>query len=215
MSSFAGNSGSFCIFPSFFAQNVIRSKKRKGGLFVKKKRILSDFALLSIFYVVLGAILLGWPELSGRVICYAFGAVLIVTGLLRGARYFLRDEQQGMARRDLAAAVTLCAGGIFLLARPDTILSLLPFAFGLLLIAGCGGKLQAAADLKRIGSGLWIPALVLGLLSLVLGAVLLVQPFTAAMVLSRFIGASVILEGLENLAAQPIFQRRLDEHYSD
>ena len=182
---------------------------------MKKKRILSDFALLSIFFVVLGAILLGWPELSGRMICYAFGAVLIVAGLLRGVRYFLRDEQQGMARRDLAAAVTLCAGGIFLLARPDTVLSLLPFAFGLLLIAGCGGKLQAAADLKRIGSGLWIPALVLGLLSLALGVVLLVQPFTAAMVLSRFIGASVILEGLENLAAQPIFQRRLDEHYSD
>lgn len=113
---------------------------------MKKKRILSDFALLSIFYVVLGAILLGWPELSGRMICYAFGAVLIVAGLLRGVRYFLRDEQQGMARRDLAAAVTLCAGGIFLLARPDTVLSLLPFAFGLLLIAGCGGKLQAAAD---------------------------------------------------------------------
>ena len=179
---------------------------------MKKKRILSDFALLSIFYVVLGAILLGWPELSGRMICYAFGAVLIVAGLLRGVRYFLRDEQQGMARRDLAAAVTLCAGGIFLLARPDTVLSLLPVAFGLLLVAG---KLQAAADLKRIGSGLWIPALVLGLLSLALGVVLLVQPFTAAMVLARFIGASVILEGLENLAAQPIFQRRLDEHYGD
>lgn len=55
----------------------------------------------------------------------------------------------------------------------------------------------------------------LGLLSLALGVVLLVQPFTAAMVLARFIGASVILEGLENLAGQPIFQRRLDEHYGD
>ena len=55
---------------------------------MKKKRIVSDLTLISLFYVALGVILLGWPELSSRIICYAFGGVLTVSGILRIVRYF-------------------------------------------------------------------------------------------------------------------------------
>ena len=101
---------------------------------MKKKRLLSDFTLISLFYVLLGVILLGWPETSARIICYAFGAVIAVAGVLRVLRYFFRDKYNGMMRRDLAVGLVLVSAAAFLILRPDAVVSLLPFVFGLLLL---------------------------------------------------------------------------------
>ena len=55
----------------------------------------------------------------------------------------------------------------------------------------------------------------IGISLVVLGIILLCQPFGSAMILTRFIGVSIIVEGVENLAALPIFDRKLQDHYSD
>ena len=103
---------------------------------MKKNRVLSDFTLISLFYVALGVILLGWPELSSRIICCAFGGVLAVAGLLRAAHYFFRDRYETMLRRDLSVGLVLLAAGAFLIVRMDTVISFLPFVFGLMLLGG-------------------------------------------------------------------------------
>lgn len=182
---------------------------------MKRNRILSDFALISLFYVALGVILLGWPELSSRIICCAFGGVLIAAGLLRGARYFFRDRYEAMLRRDLSVGLILLAVGLFLIVRMDTVISFLPFVFGLMLLGGCAGKVQTSLDLRRAGSRLWIASLAMAAVSLALGVILLCQPFESAMVLTRFIGVAITLEGAENLAALPVFDRQIDAYYED
>ena len=97
--------------------------------------------------------------------------------------------------------------------RPDAVVSLLPFVFGLLLLAGCAGKIQTAADLFRIKASGWFVPLIMAGVSLVLGIVLLCQPFESAMVLTRFIGVAIIVEGAENLTSLPIFERRIQDYY--
>ena len=180
---------------------------------MKKKRLLSDFTLISLFYVLLGVILLGWPETSARIICYAFGAVIAVAGVLRVLRYFFRDKYNGMMRRDLAVGLVLVSAAAFLILRPDAVVSLLPFVFGLLLLAGCAGKIQTAADLRRIQAPGWFVPLIMAAVWLALGIVLLCQPFQSAMVLTRFIGVAIIVEGAENLTSLPIFERRIQDFY--
>ena len=117
---------------------------------MKSKRLLDDLTILSLFYVALGAVLLGWPEVSSQIICCAFGAVLAVAGAVRIVRYFIKDKLDGLIRRDLAVGLSLVIAGVFLLVRPDSVLSLLPLLFGLLLLGGGASKLQTAVDLRRI-----------------------------------------------------------------
>ena len=107
----------------------------------------------------------------------------------------------------------LMAAGGFLILRMDAVISLLPFVFGLMLLGGCAGKLQTAVDLRRVGSGMWLASLLMAAVSLALGIVLLCQPFESAMVLTRFIGVAITLEGAENLAALPIFDRQIQDFY--
>ena len=97
----------------------------------------------------------------------------------------------------------------------DTVISFLPFVFGLMLLGGCAGQIQTALDLRRVGAQMWLVSLIMAGVSLVLGIVLLCQPFQSAMVLTRFIGVSITLEGAENLAALPVFERRIHDYYED
>ena len=111
--------------------------------------------------------------------------------------------------------LVLLAAGAFLIVRMDTVISFLPFVFGLMLLGGCAGKIQTALDLRRVGTQMWLASLLMAGISLVLGIVLLCQPFQSAMVLTRFIGVSITLEGAENLAALPVFERRIHDYYED
>ena len=144
---------------------------------------------------------------------YGFSRGTVNAGLLRAARYFLRDRYETMMRRDLSVGLILMAAGGFLILRMDAVISLLPFVFGLMLLGGCAGKLQTAVDLRRVGSGMWPASLLMAAVSLALGIVLLCQPFESAMVLTRFIGVAITLEGAENLAALPIFDRQIQDFY--
>ena len=167
----------------------------------------------TILYLILGIVLILWPTIVMDIICYAFGAVIAAAGLLRVLRYFFRDKYNGMMRRDLAVGLVLVSAAAFLILRPDAVVSLLPFVFGLLLLAGCAGKIQTAADLRRIQAPGWFVPLIMAAVSLALGIVLLCQPFQSAMVLTRFIGVAIIVEGAENLTSLPIFERRIQDFY--
>ena len=146
-----------------------------------------------------------WAEFS--FMKNAFLAVLLITPLFGLVGTMVVNNRMSFFSDALGhSALTGIAIGV-LLGVDNYLLSMLGFAL-----------LFALGISAVIGSGVSSADTIIGVFSstgLALGVVLLVQPFTAAMVLARFIGASVILEGLENLAAQPIFQRRLDEHYGD
>ena len=181
---------------------------------MKSRRLLDDLTILSLFYVALGAVLLGWPEVSSQIICCAFGAVLAVAGAVRIVRYFIKDKLDGLIRRDLAVGLSLVIAGVFLLVRPDSVLSLLPLLFGLLLLGGGASKLQTAVDLRRIDSSYWVYALIMALVTAGLGAALLCQPFSDPLTATRFIGVSILVEGAENLAAFSVFRRKLQDYYA-
>ena len=56
-----------------------------------------------------------------------------------------------------------------------------------------------AADLKRIGDRFWWYALIAALLSFMLGALAITRPVFIAAVLTQFVGASLLIEGVLDL----------------
>ena len=48
----------------------------------KVKQIKFNFVVAAILYIVLGLVLLLWPDTSSSVICYAIGAVLLIHGVI-------------------------------------------------------------------------------------------------------------------------------------
>lgn len=163
------------------------------------RAILASQTALSIAYLVFGVILLCKPGLSGTLICSVLGAGALVFGIVKLVSYWRLREMGGLFQIDLVLGVVFAAVGIFTLVRPDVILSILPIVLGIALVLAALSKLQRSFQLKSAGFPRWTSVLVTGILTGVLGAVLLVNPFAAATTMIRCIGLGVIVDGASEL----------------
>lgn len=156
--------------------------------------------LPSLAFLVLGVLLLVMPQTSLLWICYAFGAVVLVTGIVCLIQY-ARVRGSGFAAPFLlVGGVITAALGLFTLAQPQTVASFLPVVFGLfILVEGCS-RIGAALDLAKRKADKWWVLLLLSLLSIALGLLLLFDPFEAAVSAVMLCGVLLIVEGALSLA---------------
>ena len=156
--------------------------------------------VLSIAFIALGLLLLIMPETSLLWLCYAFGAVVLITGIVCLVQYARLRGSGFAAPFFLVAGVITAALGLFTLAQPQVVASFLPVVFGLfILIDGCS-RIGTAVELARRQADRWWLVLLFSVLSIALGILLLVNPFGTAVSVVMLCGVLLIIEGAVNLA---------------
>ena len=132
----------------------------------------SGMMLMSIAYIVLGLMLLIMPETSLLWICYAFGVVVLITGIVCLIQY-ARIRGTGFTAPFMLVGGVITAGlGIFTLAKPQVVTSFLPIVFGIFIVVDGLSRIGTAIDLaKRKGQKWWV-VLLLSIVSLLCGALL-------------------------------------------
>ena len=85
--------------------------------------------VLSIAFIALGLLLLIMPETSLLWLCYAFGAVVLITGIVCLVQYARLRGSGFAAPFFLVAGVITAALGLFTLAQPQVVASFLPVVF--------------------------------------------------------------------------------------
>lgn len=181
-----------------------------------KKRNADFYSLLlSVFYVLLGLVLIIWPEHSAMTICYAIGGLFLLAGMFYIISYFMRNHYSAMLGQSLAIGLVLLVIGIFILLHAENILKAMPFMVGVLLVFDSATKIQAALDLRRGGFARWNMPLIIGALTAIFGIVLIWNPFTAIVVLNIFIGVSLIVGAVANLISSLMISHRFREQEQD
>ena len=158
---------------------------------IKKSLILADMAI-----IVLGVLMVVFPERSGDFICRAVGAILCVMGIFRVIAYFAYDRSELFGSFALVQGAAFIGFGVYFLARPQFLAAFLTVALALVLIIGGVMKLQYAIDLARMGSSLWWIELIGAIVMTALGVVTFLDPFEAASGLMIFIGISFLVDGI-------------------
>ncbi len=164
--------------------------------------------LQALAYAVLGIVLVVWPETSAITICYAVGAVLFVLGLAYSISYFVQNHHGFTRTSTLANGLLLLVIGLVVLLRVQDVLKALPFLFGILLLVDSVFKVQAAFDLHHMDSQYWQVPLGIGLVTAILGAVLIWNPFQAVAALNVFIGVCLLLDVACNCASAILVAQR-------
>ena len=156
--------------------------------------------LLSIAYVVLGVLLLVMPETSLLWICYAFGAVVLLTGAVCLVQY-ARIRGTGFAAPFmLVGGVITGALGVFTLLKPAVVASFLPVVFGLFIVVDGINRISSGISLAKQQGHRWGVLLLLGVLSIALGLFLILRPLDIALSVVMLCGILLIVEGVLNLA---------------
>lgn len=156
-------------------------------------------AIIAAAYIAVGIILISHPGITGILICRAAGGLALLLG---GFRVFTALRARGadwFFQLDLIVGVLLLAFGIFALAQPRVVLSVLPVILGVYLVTECVGKIQRALLLKRSGYPCWWTVLSLGPLTGLLGVLLIVNPFQAVETSLMILGVSLVVNGASDL----------------
>ena len=150
----------------------------------------------SIALIVLGLVLLLFPDFGSSTVAVILAWVLMIggsAGLLIGV---LSWPAFGFGT--MIGSGLVLAAGIYILRHPLSLASILGVLLGVLLTTQGLGALGDALRLRR-GGGLWVPGLVLSILTMVFGLILIFSPLTSSRIVMTVVGLVLIVFGAGNL----------------
>lgn len=156
------------------------------------------YLVLCVLFTVTGFIMLIWPHLTLSLLGLVLGIAMLVLGIAHIILYFTKDNSGAVLQMDLTEGVIFASFGAFMLMHMEFVNMALPFGTGILLLIGGITKIQYALDMKRVYFSRWTVMLGFAAVLILLGVLLLYNPFKEA-VMIRFIGASLILDGVLSL----------------
>ena len=172
------------------------------------KELKWEAILTGVLYLLLGIVALVIPETMQKTLGYLIGIVLIVAGAVSMICYLLRDARDNYYHNEFVFGLVGIVVGVAVLYKVEVIISLIPFILGILvLFSGCS-KLQDAIDLKRLSYGSWVGMLIVAVINIILGIVLICNPFKAAVLLFRVLGVGLILSGASDCFSTIYFARK-------
>ena len=180
------------------------------------KKLKWNLILMSVLYLGLGIFLLMRPSTALNVVCYALGGVVLVCAAVQLVRYFAVERGIFQSQLTLISGIICLGLGAFLILRSDIVVRILPIVFGLFVIFDSLGRIQNALDLRRCEYPSWKGFLLLPVLSVVLGVVMILNPFGTMETLVMAIGIILIIEGAINLLSAlytVLAIRRLDVEF--
>ncbi len=165
------------------------------------RSVKKSFCVLSVAYIVLGLVLIIWPDISVKTFCYVFGIGMLIFGGTYLILYFTKERLQGVMQSEMVLGVIGIATGAYILLKLDYVLEIIPFAMGIVALLGAMVKLQDAIDLKKLQAEKWFLMLVWALVLFIMGVLLIANPFEEQKTgfIAKIIGVSLIFDGLGNL----------------
>ena len=143
--------------------------------------------LAALGYIAVGAVMLFIPDQFLAVVCYVIGALLIAYGVI-GMLMCWKNRTIRMAK--IFIGILAIAVGIFVIAQPKAFTAVLPIIFGLNLRHGIG--------LKKFGDPGFLSVIIVGVITVVLGAIVLIHPYGTAKFTLRIIGVALIYSGISD-----------------
>lgn len=161
----------------------------------------NSMMLMSLIYIIIGLVLLIKPVTTSKLISFIFAGLILVYGIIKVYTYLKtnHDYRNFFDKLDLIAGIISVALGLFLFFKTEIVLSILPFLVGIYLVFNSICGIQASLHLKHIQSKSWIGGFILSIVLTVLGIVLVFNPFSAYVLLLRFIGVSLIVNAISDI----------------
>ena len=148
--------------------------------------------------ILLGLFLAFWPGQSVSFLCMLLGAAIAVTGIIYFVGWLAR-RREGVPALFVLPGVVLFALGAWLMTSPASVVQLVQYIFGAVLIFHGIVDLQGALALMGQGYSRWWVDLLLAVLTLTLGVLVVVNPFGTFAALMGLVGASLIFDGVTDL----------------
>ena len=144
---------------------------------------------------IIGIVLLVRPDESVQFISILCGVTVIMLGIGAWISYFTKFKSIILAILGTLAIIA----GIILCVRYRSIVSAVIFLFGVFVLVGGIVDLFSAIDAKRNDLKSWIVSIIMSAVTIILGLIVIINPFDSVMVLTQLLGAGLIVYAIMDL----------------
>ena len=157
------------------------------------------YLVISAALCILGVLLIVYPTISAKALCYILGGVLTVYGIIKMVGYFSKDLYRLAFQHDLTSGIILIALGVIVLINPASLMIFVCSAMGLFFLLDGVLKIQTAFEAKKFGLGRWWLIFAMAVITGLLGLALMLRPGAGSNLLMILLGISILSEGILNL----------------
>ena len=149
-----------------------------------------------IVLILSGLLLLFIPGGIINTVISIFGIIIIALGILSIIES-VKDKQNNIG---IAYGILISILGIIFISNPSGIAGSITLILGIGIVIKSAIRLQYVCFLKDSGSEEWIKAMIVNILTLILGLVLVFNPFKGAEAIMRIIGIFMIIYAILDIS---------------
>ena len=162
----------------------------------KIKNLKLNITFTALLVVLLGIVLLVWPENVLDVLAKVIAAVIVIIGVLQLIGSLMDENRRALGI--VVAAIVIIVGG-FLFINPNVLTTIVPIIFGVLLVTHGVQDVSLAFAGRKAKADKWVGIVVLAVLSILLGAFCIMNAFGIVKFTFRLIGIMLIYDGLSDM----------------
>jgi len=184
---------------------IIKRPIEQLGSSLKKSAWAAVFE--SLITIILGVLLIVWPDIVIKVIAYVVGAFLIIKGAYQVINYFVVKGQNDFFNNNLLSGVISVLIGLALLLIGEEIANVFRIIIGIWMIYESLVRINTAIKFHAAGINAWKYILILALMMLVLGV--FVTFYSGAVV--ALIGWMMVLVGIIGIVSDTMFIQYINQ----
>lgn len=155
------------------------------------KKVTSKNIITSIVILVFGIFIFIKPDTTVKTVSYLIGIILLLTGI--NSIIISVNSKENINNINIAAGIITIIAALVLFLNPTVIASIIPLLIGIYMIISAAFKLQYLYSLKALTDKWDTTVLVVAIVTLVLGVLLVFNPFGGVIAVTKLIGIFLII----------------------
>lgn len=163
----------------------------------KQGKAISTAIISALAYIVLGFVMIFYPDKVSIALCYALGGALTVYGLFNLITYF--TAKQASFGFEMIVGIAATAFGVFFLISPQSIYGMIFAIIGILIIVDSAIDIKRSFQLKVLGVKYWWISFLVSALIIIFAISTIIFPTVFADFIMVVLGITLVYEGISGL----------------
>ena len=160
----------------------------------------TNFLVDAILLIVIGLVLIFLPGTTLTLLTKVIGGLVLFAGVAAFLSGVLSKRKNVLEKNgSLVAGIIIAVVGMWILMNPSFFESIIPVIAGVIVLISGLTNLGEALSLGKSQYGNWWIALILAVLTILVGAFLLFRPLLALSYVVQLIGGALVYNGASNL----------------
>ncbi len=158
--------------------------------------------LSAIVFTILGIVLIFYPGMALKLMCQFIGIVLVIYGIDQAVTFFRTSDRSFFSTFTFVIGVAALIFGVYIVVNPDFIVSVLNFVIAGILFWHGAVDIAGGMTLHNQEYDSWWVALIIGIVTVLLGMIVVFNPIVAAGTIVRVVGIFFVCDGISDIWVQ-------------